>query len=191
MAKATGPTYQVAFKRRRARITNYAKRLALLKSNLPRLVVRKTNRGVLVQVIEFTPKFDKTVISVSPHDLKKLGWPAYSNLPTAYLTGLLCASLAKKKKINKVVLDVGLSTPTKGSFIFTVQKGAIDGGLEIPVGKIEVDMDRASGKHIADYAASLKNSDKYKKLFSKYVKAGIDPENLPKMFEETKKKILG
>ena len=43
MGKATGPTYTVPFKRRRENLTNYAKRLALLKSMKPRMVVRKSN----------------------------------------------------------------------------------------------------------------------------------------------------
>jgi ribosomal protein L18 len=40
MAHATGPVYKVAFRRRRKNLTNYAKRLALVKGSSPRLVVR-------------------------------------------------------------------------------------------------------------------------------------------------------
>jgi len=41
------------FARRRKGITNYRKRLALLKSGIPRAVVRFSNAKVSIQIIEF------------------------------------------------------------------------------------------------------------------------------------------
>ena len=44
------------FARRRKGVTNYRKRLALLKSGLPRAVVRFTNSKVMVQISDFEGK---------------------------------------------------------------------------------------------------------------------------------------
>ena len=41
------------FARRRKGVTNYRKRLALLKSGLPRAVVRFTNSKVMIQITNF------------------------------------------------------------------------------------------------------------------------------------------
>lgn len=190
MTKATGPAYNVPFKRRARALTNYRKRLALLKSRLPRLVVRKTNRSVIVQISEFTPKFDRTIVSADSRDLRSFGWSPRANLPTAYLTALLCAKRALKAGAKKAVLDVGLSSPTKGSLTFAALKGALDGGLEVAHGEIDFDMERISGAHIAEYAKSLKGTDKYKKQFGAYVAAGVEPERLAEMFNAAKEKIL-
>jgi len=46
------------FSRRRKGVTNYRKRLALLKSGLPRAVVRFTNAKVTVQITNFEGKGD-------------------------------------------------------------------------------------------------------------------------------------
>ena len=50
---AKDATYKVAFRRRLEGKTNYKKRLELVKSGLPRLAVRKSNKFVLVQIIKF------------------------------------------------------------------------------------------------------------------------------------------
>jgi len=41
------------FSRRRRGITNYRKRLALLKSGIPRAVVRFSNAKISIQIIDF------------------------------------------------------------------------------------------------------------------------------------------
>ncbi|MCK4740328.1 MAG: 50S ribosomal protein L18, partial [Candidatus Thorarchaeota archaeon] len=64
---AHGPTYKVKFRRRREGKTNYYRRRRLLLSRLPRLVVRKTNTGMIVQVVDARVAGDMTVASaVSP-----------------------------------------------------------------------------------------------------------------------------
>ena len=189
MAKATGPTYKVSFKRRRKNLTNYRKRLALLKSNLPRFVVRKSNKIILTHVVEFNEKFDKTLVMVDSKELKKYNWPSRANLPTAYLTGYLCGKRAIKKNIKKMVMDIGLASPTKCSFAFAALKGALDAGANIAHGEIEFDEERISGKHIVEYAKSTAGTETYNKLFSGYIKTGVKPENLQTMFLDIKKKI--
>jgi len=189
MARATGPTYNLSFKRRRLNLTNYRKRLALLKAAVPRLVVRKTNRSVIIQLIQFTPKFDKTLVSANSAELKSIGWHPKANLPTAYLTALLCAERAKGAKVENAVLDIGLQSASKGAFMFATLKGALDGGLKVPVGEVEFDEARISGKHIVEYAKKIAGSDAYKRQFGDYIKAGVKPENLDAQFAEAKKKI--
>lgn len=149
MAKATGPLYSVHFRRRREGKTDYSKRLALLKSGKPRLVVRKTNRFILAQVTSTGEKGDLTITSVSSRDLKKFGFDGKSNTPSAYLTGLLCAVKAMEKKVSEVVFDAGLHTPSKGSVVFATLKGAVDGGLKANFGEEKMpSADRTEGKHL-------------------------------------------
>ncbi len=111
-------------------------------------------------------------------------------MPSAYLTGLLCARLATEKRIKSCVLDVGLVKPLAGSRIFAVLKGAIDGGLEIPHSEDSLPPeDRLRGVHIANYAAMLK-SDKKQHTFSEYTKKGLDPKDMPKHFDIVKTNIM-
>ena len=87
---AKGPKYRVKFRREREGKTDYKKRLALLKSRLPRFVVRVSNKNVLCQVIAHEGAGDKAVASCSSKELAKLGWKASrSNIPAAYLVGYL------------------------------------------------------------------------------------------------------
>ena len=62
------------FSRRNKGITNYRKRLALLKSGMPRAVVRFSNAKVSVQIIEFTDKGDKVLASANSADVTGMGW---------------------------------------------------------------------------------------------------------------------
>jgi len=152
MARATGPIYKLKFRRRRANLTNYAKRLALLKSGKTRLVVRSTNRRVIVQFVNPGPKGDVTVCSGSSDQLNKYGWKAKRNLPTAYLTGLLAGTLAAKKGVKEAVLDVGLRTASRNSVMFGALRGAADAGVNVPQGEGLVDEARLKGAHIDAYA---------------------------------------
>ena len=189
--KATSPIYKVPFRRRREGKTKYKRRIALLKSRTPRLVVRKHNRDIVVQIIAFTPEGDITLSSVSKKELENLGWVVKRNTPTAYLYGLLIGKKAKEKGIQKLILDMGLNSPTKNNICYAVAKGVKDSGVEIKIG-FEFDEKRIKGEHIANYAKMLKekNEEEYKKRFSGYLKKGIKPEEITKLFEETKQKIL-
>ncbi|MCC7552829.1 50S ribosomal protein L18 [Candidatus Micrarchaeota archaeon] len=191
MAKATGPTYVVPFKRRRSRITNYKKRLGLIKSGLPRMVIRSSNKTIEVQFVQYVENGDKIVHSVNSNTLKKYGWNPKRNSPTAYLTSFLCATQAKKKGITDFVLDIGMKTPSKGAIIFIGAKGALDAGLITPFGEEKLIKERINGAHIGEYAKKLKQEDenKYKNIFSSYIKMGINPEEISKTFEEIREKL--
>ncbi len=190
MGKATGPTYTVPFRRRRENLTNYAKRLALLKSMEPRMVVRKSNRNVLVHFVNYAENGDVTVAAASSRELAKFGWHCSGNTPTAYLTGLLAGKRAKEKGIEKFVPDIGLATPSKGALAFAAVRGAMDAGLETKYEEGMVDEGRIRGEHIAKYAESLKGKPEYEKIFSSYLKANVPPESIPGMFDKVKEEIM-
>ncbi|UCD07497.1 MAG: 50S ribosomal protein L18 [Candidatus Aenigmatarchaeota archaeon] len=189
-----GKTYIVAHRRRREGKTDYKQRLRLLKSGKPRFVVRKSINNVTCQIVEYSKDGDKTIVSVNSNDVKKLGWKGNpGNLPAAYLVGLLCGSRANKKKIKDAVLDSGLYASTPGSRIYSALKGAVDSGLKISHSEeILPKNERIKGEHIATLAKKIKSEkpDEYKKRFSIYLKNKVSPENLPKHFDEVKKKIL-
>ncbi len=147
---ATGPRYAVKFRRRRLGKTDYTKRLALLKSKLPRLVIRKSNRYIIAQIVETTNKGDKVLASTHSSKLKKLGWKHdCKNLPAAYLTGYM---LGKAAKIKKAVADLGLYTLTKNCRIFAALNGIVDTGIEVP-NSVKVDEARIKGKYEKDFEA--------------------------------------
>ncbi len=114
--------------------TDYRRRLILLKSDLPRLVVRKTNRYLILQIVETKSAQDKILFSVTSKDLIEHGWPEASSgslksLTAGYLAGFL---LGKKAKMNKeLILDIGLNPSTKAGRIYAVVKGISDSGLKI------------------------------------------------------------
>ncbi|MBD3398532.1 50S ribosomal protein L18 [Candidatus Micrarchaeota archaeon] len=188
MAKAKGPTYVVPFRRRKEKSTNYEKRLGLVKSGKPRMVVRRSNRHVLVQLVEFNPSGDKVLISVNSKKLKKFKWASRRNLPTAYLAGFYAGVLGKKAGIKEFVLDIGLVPPVVGGLPFAAQKGAVDAGLKSPHGENIVDDGRVKGAHIEALANSLSEAE-YKKRFASYLKEGFDPKKFTSLFESAKEAI--
>ncbi len=145
-----GPHYRVPLRRRREGRTDYRRRLRLLRSDLPRAVVRKTNTGVIVQVTQPADRGDTVLVSAVARDLVKLGWTGSTgNVPAAYLTGLLAGRRAVGKGVTAAVLDLGRQAPTKGGRVFAVLKGLVDAGLEVPH-DVEVlpSDDRIRGAHL-------------------------------------------
>lgn len=155
------------FKRKRIGKTDYRKRLKILLADKPRMVVRKSLDNITAQLVEYSEGGDKIIASVHSSELKKYGYNgSKGNIPAAYLTGLIIGGKAKKKNVKEAVLDIGLQTSVKGSRIYSVLKGCVDAGMNIPHSKeILPSEDRIKGKHI-------KNFDSAK-------------------FEEVKKKITG
>jgi len=177
-----GPTYEVPFKRRYKNITDYRKRLKLLKSKEPRLVVRKSSRYITTEIVEFNPKGDKVIVYVSSKELSKYGWKFSAiNIPAAYLVGLLIGKRAIKKGLKSAVLDIGLHRNVKGSRINAVLKGALDAGLNIPHSPdVLPDESRIQGKHIIEAAKNIKNKNQFSK---------VNPKDMIETFEKVKKNI--
>lgn len=191
MGQATGPVYKVAFRRRRKNLTNYAKRLALVKGGSPRMAVRKSATGVLVQFLGFSPEGDKVLAQARSPALRQFGWAPRCNAPTAYLCGLLAGKQAAKKGVKEFNLDIGMHTPSKGAVVFAALKGALDSGLKTNYGGEMIEEGRIDGSVIAAYAKSLKSSspDKYARLFSSYLKEKFEPEKIAEAFGSAKEKI--
>lgn len=171
---ASGPRYSVKFRRRREGKTNYRKRLALLKSGLPRMVVRVTNTRIIVQFIEYNEMGDRVLACADSKNLVKMGWKhSFKNVPAAYLTGLLAGKRALAVGISSAVLDIGMRHPSKGARVFAALKGGIDAGIEIPHSSDKLpDDDRLIGKHISDELAPIFESVK-KKIMS--IKTEVSP----------------
>jgi large subunit ribosomal protein L18 len=133
--------------------TDYRKRLKLLISGIPRLVIRRTNKNMVAQIVEYSADGDHVIVTANSSELKKLGWKhATGNLPAAHLTGMLVAQKAKKLNIKKAIVDLGLQ-PKSCSRLYAVIKGAKDNGLDVPASEdIFPNIDRLTGKHIVAYA---------------------------------------
>ncbi|MBD3354647.1 50S ribosomal protein L18 [Candidatus Woesearchaeota archaeon] len=145
--------YNVPLRRKREGKTNYKKRLKMLKSEKPRLVIRTSLNRITAQIIEYRTKGDKIVAYASSRELEKKGWKHNkSNIPAAYLTGLLAGKKAVEVGVKEAILDTGLNHPTRGSRIFACLKGAVDAGLEVPHKKdIFPSEERIKGEHIAKF----------------------------------------
>lgn len=123
---------KISFRRRIEGKTNYDLRTKLLKSDKLRLVIRKTNKYIISQIVNSREAQDNTLVYANSKELSKFGWNFdFKNLPASYLTGFLISEKAKKNKIKKTILDLGLQRSIPGSRIYAVVKGAVDNGLEI------------------------------------------------------------
>jgi len=137
-------------KRRIENKTNYTKRLILLKGESPRLVVRKSNKYIKLQIVESSHAQDKVIFQANTKELLKYGWPedkqgSLKSLSASYLVGSLIAKKAKELK-GRVILDSGLIPNTKGSRVYACVKGAADSGLNIKFDeKIIPDMEKIEG----------------------------------------------
>jgi len=182
----------VQLRRNRERKTNYKRRIALLVSGKLRLVIRKSVYNINLQIIEYKPEGDKVLVSANSKELVKFGYALNrSNIPAAYLTGLLLGQKAKKKSIKEAILDIGLNTHIKGSRIYASLKGVIDAGLKVPCSEeVFPPEERINGTHISEYAEKLKkeSKEKYEKQFSSYIKNKA--EDVKKQFNEVKDKIM-
>jgi large subunit ribosomal protein L18 len=166
------------YRRKREGRTDYKKRLKMLVSGVSRIVIRRTNKNIIVQIVDYSENGDHVLVTANSSDLKKHGWKyATANLPAAYLTGMLAAQHARKKGVERAIVDLGLQPPKAKSRLYAAVKGAIDNGLSIPASEdVFPGEDRLSGRHIAAYAAdgNFRNS----------------PSDIENAFNDMKKKLL-
>ena len=186
----------VLFRRKREGKTNYNKRLLLLHSGKPRVVVRITNQKIISQLVKFSPKGDLVLAGTDSFGLKKLGWNySCKNIPAAYLSGLMFGKLMLKGDHKEAILDTGYNSPLKKSKMYAFLKGLIDAGVDIPFGEEDIfpSEERIAGRDIKNYAEKLKKEDQkmYEKLFSQHLKSKTSPESITEKFQDLKKKILG
>jgi large subunit ribosomal protein L18 len=153
---ATGPRYRVPFRRRREGRTNYHVRYKLILSKKPRVVVRKSNASTTLQLVMAEQTGDKTLLTVNSRQLQDFGYSfSKSNLPAAYLTGLLFGKKMLALGISEGIADIGLHASTKGNRIYAAVKGVVDAGVDVPHSpEIFPAEERISGKHIKEYTGA-------------------------------------
>jgi len=140
-------------RRRKENKTDYKLRTGLLKSGIPRIVVRRTNKYFILQAVESVEAQDKVIATVTSKDLLKNGWDAKAggslkSIPAGYLTGIL---MAKKLGKGKFIMDLGMARTGAGSRVFAVVKGLIDGGLDISANEeVFPSEERLNGEHLKD-----------------------------------------
>ena len=168
---AKNAIYTVKYRRKREGKTHYKKRLEYLKSGKDRLVIRRSNTQVVLQVVRYQESGDKVLTTFQSKNLEKSGWKfSKKSLPASYLAGLQLGKLAIAKGVKSVIVDLGLQTPKSGSRLYAALKGVVDAGLDVPTSdNIFPSEERLSGKHIP-------NADKNK---------------LVETFEQVKSKING
>jgi large subunit ribosomal protein L18 len=153
---ATGPRYKVPFRRRREGKTNYHVRYKLILSKKPRVVVRKSNASMTLQLVMAEQTGDKTLLTVNSKEIKDFGYTlSTGNLPAAYLTGLLFGKKMQAMGLGEGIADIGLHASTKGARIYAAIKGVVDAGIDVPhSSEIFPDDERIRGEHIKEYTGT-------------------------------------
>lgn len=150
---ATGPRYKVPFRRRREGKTDYHVRYKLILSKKPRVVVRKSNANMTIQLVMAEQKGDKTLLTVNSKALKDFGYTlSTGNLPAAYLTGLLFGKKMLALGVGEGIADIGLNASTRGNRVYAAIKGVVDAGVDVPhSSEIFPEDERIRGEHIKEH----------------------------------------
>ncbi|XP_075514960.1 large ribosomal subunit protein uL18-like [Primulina tabacum] len=107
---------------------------------------------------------------------------------------------AESRRPFRALLDVGLLRTTTGNRVFGALKGALDGGLDIPHSDKrfagfnkdkqlldpEVHRKYIYGGHVSSYMNNLMEDEpeKYQSHFSRFIKKGIESENIEEMYKK-------
>ncbi|MBT4539661.1 50S ribosomal protein L18 [Candidatus Woesearchaeota archaeon] len=177
----------IQYRRKREKKTDYKKRLHLLTSRRPRVVIRLTNTRLIAQLVQFQPAGDLVLVGVQSTSLRKFGWQySCKNFPAAYLTGLLFAKKSVAAGFKEAILDTGLLTPLRKGKVYAFLRGVLDGGLQVPVGSDEIfpTEDMVQGKHVAVLGSKAKGNQ-----FTQYLKTGVKPEGITAQFEKVKAQL--
>ncbi|KAM6495835.1 hypothetical protein JOM56_008541 [Amanita muscaria] len=206
--------FQVKYRRRREGKTDYYARKRLVtqaknKYNAPkyRLVVRITNRDIIVQIVYARIQGDFVLTAAHSRELPRYGIKhGLTNWAAAYATGLLCARRALAKlgladkyqgvqepdgtlaltqplddedapRPFKCYLDVGLKRTSTGARIFGAMKGASDGGIFIP----------HSEKRFPGFDSEKKELDA--EVLKKYIFGGHVSEYMESLEEEDEERF--
>jgi len=145
---------KVSKRRRKENKTDYLNRIKLLKSNIPRVVFRKTNKYLIVQYVESKNAQDTIKIGITTKDLSKYGWPnefkgSLKSIPASYLIGFLMAKKISKEKLEKPIIDFGMARTLHKTKIYGFIKGLMDGGIHVSDKEnIFPEEDRIKGKSL-------------------------------------------
>eukprot|EP00922_Rhytidocystis_sp_ex-Travisia-forbesii_P037370 GHVS01055692.1.p1 GENE.GHVS01055692.1~~GHVS01055692.1.p1 ORF type:complete len:314 (+),score=45.65 GHVS01055692.1:89-1030(+) len=210
--KAYFKRYQVRYRRRREGKTDYQARRRLVlqdknKYNAPkyRFVVRASNTKIVCQVIYATIQGDRVMAEAQSSELPNYGVKVgFTNYPSAYCTGLLCARRLLKavgmdsaiqgvkeadgeeyhveedmegadRRPFKCLLDVGIVRTSTGNRAFGAMKGGCDGGLHIPhSSKCFPGYSAEEGEKDGNYDAGKHRERIYGKHIADYMKEMLD-----------------
>lgn len=165
---------KIQYRRRRENKTDYFARKKLLEGNVPRIVIRKTNRYVICQLVESREAQDKVICSADSKELVRYGWPektSIKNIAASYLTGMLLGKKMLKLEHESAILDMGLIRSTKGNKIYAALNGVIDAGIEVPSSsEIFPKEQRIKGEHLSKDIQSI--IEKVKGSISSQIKEG-------------------
>ena len=153
------------FRRRKAGLTDYRRRLKLLRGRKPRAVVRISNTRTTCQLVSWAADGDLVSVTMTGSDLvKKYGWPndqSLKSVPASYLVGFAMGKAAVAAGSPEAVLDIGLAASTRGGRVYAALKGMVDAGLEIPHSEdVFPDEGRLTGAHINDKMTKAINDTK-------------------------------
>ena len=109
--------FRTSRRRRKEGKTDYKARIGLLKSGKARVIVRKTNRYIIGQIVVSEDAKDRIVVGVNSRELIEKGWPkemsgSLKSMPAAYLAGFFLGK--KSAEIKEGILDIGLQRNIKG-----------------------------------------------------------------------------
>ena len=111
-----GNRRRTVLRRRKAGLTDYRRRLRLLRSQKPRAVVRVSNTRTSCQLVTWAAEGDLVVLNVTGSDLvKKYSWPedmSKKSVPASYLVGFALGKAAIAAGHEDAVLDIGLAAST-------------------------------------------------------------------------------
>ena len=123
-------------KRKQERKTSYKKRFGMLKSGKGRVVIRKTNRYLIIQYVQSQESKDKVIFGISSKELLNKGWPkeikgSLKNISASYITGYLFGKKGLENGLNGGILDIGLQRNIAGGKIYSALNGIVDSGFYI------------------------------------------------------------
>jgi len=153
-------------RRRKENKTDYLKRFKLLKSGLPRIVFRKTNKYLIAQYVISEETKDKINIGITSKILLKYGWAenfkgSLKSTPAAYFTGLLIGKEIINNKKETPIADFGMLRVLSKSKIYAFLKGLVDSGVKIKYKEENFPKEeRIFGKHLKKDFSKIFNNIK-------------------------------
>lgn len=160
-------------RRRHENKTDYSKRIKLLKSGKPRVVVRISNKYVNVQFVKSENAQDKVELDLNSRKLVEYGWPeefknSLKSIPAAYLLGYLMGKKIIKEKKETPVLDFGMQRRIRKNRLYSFLKGIMDAGVDIKSKRDDVfpEEERINGKELNNQNAKNKMEGNIEKIKS-------------------------
>lgn len=156
--------------------TDYLKRFKMLKSGMPRVVFRKTNKYILAQYVTSTSAQDKVEINLTSKNLLNYGWPekfsgSLKSIPASYLTGLLMGKTISSKKLQTPIVDFGMIRMLHKSKTYAFLNGLIDSGIKIQCDKkFFPEENRIKGKNLKEDFSKTFETIKLKIIGSEEIK---------------------